>query len=166
VWKDKTHPYEKNNVGDDSMPAKAKKNSKQVKETGTIIKKTKIKIDPKMEVYRKLLLKTKEQISGDIRHLSDDNAGSGNGRGGDVSGHALHMADVATDMYDREFALGLAANDRELLSSVNQAMARIEEGTFGICTECKKPIAVTRLKALPYTQTCLKCQENLESKRR
>jgi DnaK suppressor protein len=78
----------------------------------------------------------------------------------------LHMADVATDMYDREFALGLAANDRELLTRINQAMARIEDGTYGVCETCKKPIAATRLKALPYTQTCLKCQEKIEAGRR
>jgi len=149
------------------MPVKKlKKIVKRAKETGTIIKKAIRKIDPRFDVYRKLLLKTKEQITGDIRHLSDDNTGSGNDRSGDVSGHALHMADVATDMYDREFALGLAANDRELLASVNQAMARIEEGTYGICIACKKAIASTRLKALPYTETCLKCQEIIESKRR
>ena len=75
------------------------------------------KINPKFEPYKKLLLKIKEQITGDIHGLSDENNGSGNDRGGDVSGHALHMADVATDMYDREFTLGLAANDRELLVS-------------------------------------------------
>ncbi|MBI3602171.1 MAG: TraR/DksA C4-type zinc finger protein [Candidatus Omnitrophica bacterium] len=132
------------------MPAKVKKK----------------KINPKFEIYRKLLLKTKEQILGDIHHLADENAGSANDRGGDVSGHALHMADVATDMYDREFALGLAANDRDLLSRINQAMARIEEGTYGICLECKKSITATRLKALPHARTCLKCQQKLESRRR
>jgi len=155
------------------MPAKVKKsvvkNKKTVvavKKSSPIIKRVIKKIDPKMEVYRKLLLKTKDQITGDIRHLSSDNVGSSNDGGGDVSGHALHMADVATDMYDREFALGLAANDRELLTSVMQAMARIDDGTFGVCNVCKKPIASTRLKAIPYTQTCLKCQETIESKRR
>jgi len=130
-----------------------------------VIKKNK-KINPKFEIYRKLLLKTKDQILGDIKNLSNDNSGSDNDRGGDVSGHALHMADVATDMYDREFAMGLAANDRELLTRIAQAMTRIEDGTYGICLECKKPIAVTRLKALPQTQTCLKCQEQLETRRR
>jgi DnaK suppressor protein len=130
-----------------------------------VIKKKK-KIDPKLEPYKKLLLKTKEQITGDISGLSDENKGSGNDRGGDVSGHALHMADVATDMYDREFALGLAANDRELLYQVNEALERIEEGKFGLCITCKKPIPATRLKAIPHAQTCMKCQELLESKKR
>lgn len=133
---------------------------------GKIIKRVKVKINPKLEVYKKLLIKTKNQIVGDIRNLSDENAGSANDRSGDVSGHALHMADVATDMYDREFAMGLAANDRELLLRITEAMGRIEDGTYGSCLDCKKPIATTRLKALPYVTTCLKCQEKIESKRR
>ena len=124
------------------------------------------KIDPKFEPFKKLLMKTKEQIAGDIRGLSDENTGSGNDRGGDVSGHALHMADVATDMYDREFTLGLAANDREMLHQIDEALDRIEEGTYGLCVTCKKAIPVTRLKAIPHAQTCLKCQELLESKKR
>ena len=130
-----------------------------------VIKKKK-KINPKFEPYKKLLMKIKEQTTGDIRGLSDENTGSGNDRGGDVSGHALHMADVATDMYDREFTLGLAANDRELLHQVNEALERIEEGNYGLCNTCKKAIPATRLKAIPHAQTCLKCQELLESKRR
>ena len=124
------------------------------------------KIDPKFEPYRKVLLKIKEQITGDIHNLSEDNTGSGNDRGGDVSGHALHMADVATDMYDREFTLGLASNDRELLYQVNEALDRIEDGNFGLCAACKKPIPATRLKAIPHVRTCLKCQETLETKKR
>ena len=124
------------------------------------------RINPKFEPYKKLLLKTKEQIAGDIRGLSDENTGGGNDRGGDVSGHALHMADVATDMYDREFTLGLAANDRELLYHVNEALEHIEEGSYGLCVTCKKPIPATRLKAIPHAQTCLKCQELRESKKR
>lgn len=124
------------------------------------------KIDPKFEPYRKILLKVKEQITGDIQNLSADNTGSGNDRGGDVSGHALHMADVATDMYDREFTLGLASTDRELLYQVNEALDRIEDGNFGVCASCKKTIPATRLKAIPHVRTCLKCQEMLEIKKR
>ena len=124
------------------------------------------RMNPKFEVYRKLLLKNKEQILGDIHGLANDNAGSVSDRGGDVSGHALHMADVATDMYDREFAMGLAANDREHLVRIDKAMDRIMDGTYGTCVECKKSISVTRLKALPHALTCLKCQEKLESRRK
>jgi RNA polymerase-binding protein DksA len=124
------------------------------------------KINPKFEPYQKLLLKTKDQILGDIRHLAEENTGSVNDRGGDVSGHAMHMADVATDMYDREFTLSLASNDRELLYQVTEALLRIQDGTFGECSSCKKPIPATRLKAIPHAMTCMKCQEKIESKKR
>ena len=124
------------------------------------------KVNKKFEPYMKSLLKMKEQIVGDIRQMSDENSGGVTDRGGDVSGHALHMADVATDMYDREFNLGLASNDREVLFKVNEALTRIKDGTYGVCTSCKKSIPVTRLKAIPHAETCLKCQEKIESKQR
>ncbi len=124
-----------------------------------------VKSNPKFDVYKKLLLNIKEKITGDLRNLSDENTGSGNDRGGDVSGHALHMADVATDMYDREFTLGLAANERELLYHVDDALVRVSDGTYGVCTVCKKNIPVTRLKAIPHAKLCMKCQEKSEARR-
>jgi RNA polymerase-binding protein DksA len=123
------------------------------------------RLDPKFEPYKKLLLKAKEQIIGDIRQLSNDNSESNNDRSGDISGHALHMADVATDMYDREFLLGLASNDRKLLYKIDEALTRMEDGTYGFCIVCKKPIPSVRLKAIPQVRACLKCQEKLESGR-
>jgi RNA polymerase-binding protein DksA len=118
----------------------------------------------KLTYYKKLLMKLKENFVRDINNMSKD-PGSQNGDSGDVSGHVLHMADVATDMYDREFNLGLASSEREVLHKIDLALKRIDEKTFGVCIECKKPIPVARLKALPYAETCLKCQEKLETKK-
>lgn len=118
----------------------------------------------KLDYYKKLLLRLKESFLHDITNMSKD-PGSQNGDSGDVSGHVLHMADVATDMYDREFNLGLASSEREVLSKIEQALKRIEEKSFGACVECEKPIPTARLKALPYAETCLKCQEKIETKR-
>ena len=147
------------------MPVKKKANS--ARSAGRISKNDKPKgSNPKFDVYKKILLKNKEQIVGDIRTLSDENSGSGNDRSGDVSGHALHMADVATDMYDREFTLGLASNDRELLYEIDEALARVQDGSYGACSECKKSIPAQRLKAVPYARLCMKCQNKRESKRR
>ncbi len=116
-------------------------------------------------VYKKLLLKIKEETLNDIKQMASDNSAAHKDTSGDVSGHALHMADVATDMYDREFSLGLASNDRELLYKVEGALKRIEDHSYGLCTECDKTITAARLKAIPYVETCLKCQEKLEAKR-
>lgn len=121
------------------------------------------KLDSKtLQFYKKTLLDVKEKIIGEIKQISKDAVISQKDSSGD-SGHALHMADVATDMYDREFSLGLASNDRELLYKVEAALQRIENRTFGLCSECSKFIPAVRLKAIPYAQTCLKCQEKLES---
>ncbi|MBF0531470.1 MAG: TraR/DksA family transcriptional regulator [Candidatus Omnitrophica bacterium] len=109
--------------------------------------------------YKKTLLKLKEDLSHDISNMAI------NPEGGETdSGHVMHMADVATDMYDREFNLGLASSEREVLGKIDTALRRLEDGTYGLCTECKKAIASARLKAIPYVETCLKCQENIEKK--
>ena len=117
----------------------------------------------KLEYYKKVLVELKEEMAHDIKNMSDPSTHASDS--GDVSGHVLHMADVATDMYDREFNLGLASNDREVLYKIELALKRIQDKSFGLCTECEKPIAVARLKAIPYAETCLKCQEKLESKK-
>ena len=114
--------------------------------------------------YKKILTGIKEKIVSEIKQISNDATTSQKDAAAESSGHALHMADVATDMYDREFSLGLASNDRELLNKVDEALQRIEDKTFGLCTVCGKPISTARLKAIPYAQTCLKCQEKIEAK--
>ncbi|MFA5087865.1 MAG: TraR/DksA family transcriptional regulator [Candidatus Omnitrophota bacterium] len=120
--------------------------------------------DKTRESYKRLLIKLKENIIHDIKNMSSAEAASSREDSGDVSGHALHMADVATDMYDREFNLGLASNDRELLTRIELALKRVDDRSYGLCIECKKSIPIARLKAIPYVETCLKCQEQIEEK--
>lgn len=115
----------------------------------------------KLEQFKKLLLELKESIVHDIYNISQD---SDSQDSGDVSGHVLHMADVATDMYDREFNLGLASNEREILQKIEDALRRIQDGTYGFCLGTGKPISTARLKAIPYAEYCLKYQEELEEK--
>lgn len=117
------------------------------------------------EQYRKMLLKIKERLTEDIKHISQDTLNKSQKEAcGDISGYTLHMADVATDAYDREFSLGLASNDRDALIQINDALKRIDDGKYGACEQCAKPIAKTRLKALPFTSFCLKCQQDQEKK--
>lgn len=115
----------------------------------------------KLDNYKKSLLKLKESYVQDIKNMSENTNGSNDS--GDVSGHVLHMADVATDMYDKEFNLGLASNEREVLSKIEMALKRIDDKSFGKCSLCDKAIPAARLNALPYVETCLKCQEELEN---
>lgn len=115
--------------------------------------------------FKKLILKKKEEILEGIKHISDDTLKKSlRDAAGDISGYTYHMADVATDTYDREFSLGLASNERQLLYELNDALKRIEEGTFGLCEECKSTITKIRLRAVPDARLCLKCQEKKERK--
>lgn len=115
--------------------------------------------------FKKLILKRKDEVMGDIKHISEDTLKkSQRDASGDISGYTYHMADVATDTYDREFSLGLASNERSLLYELEDALKKIEDGTFGICEDCKDLITKIRLKAVPYARFCLKCQEKKEKK--
>jgi len=114
-------------------------------------------------VYKKFLLEKREELMGDIAHIAEETLKkSQKDASGDNSGYAFHMADVATDTYDREFSLGLASKERMVLQEINHALLKIEEGRFGICEGCKKRISKVRLKAVPYAMFCLKCQEKKE----
>lgn len=115
--------------------------------------------------FKRLALKRKEEILDGIKHISDDTLKkSQKEASGDISGYTYHMADVATDTYDREFSLGLASNERKLLYELDDALKKIEEGTFGTCEDCKNLIAKNRLKAVPYARLCVKCQEKREKR--
>ena len=114
--------------------------------------------------FKKIILKKKEDITDEIKHLSEDTKKSQKEASGDISGYSFHMADVATDNYDREFSLGLASNEREALYEVGDALKRIDDGTFGVCETCKGLIAKNRLKAVPSARLCLKCQEKKEKR--
>ena len=63
---------------------------------------------------------------------------------------------------DRELALMLADREREKLTHVDDALKRIETGTYGICESCEEEIDKERLLAMPFTKLCLSCQEDLE----
>lgn len=113
--------------------------------------------------FQKLIFKRKEEILDGIKHIADDILKkSQKEASGDISGYTYHMADVATDTYDREFSLGLASSERKMIYELDDALKKIEDGTFGICEGCKGVISKKRLKAVPHARLCLKCQEKKE----
>ena len=81
---------------------------------------------------------------------------------GDISSHSTHMADHGTDNFDRELALNLASSRQESIYDVEDAIHRIDEGTYGACEACGKAIERPRLKALPFAKKCLVCQNAAE----
>lgn len=120
-----------------------------------------------LEKYKKLLLDKKEDVLNELKHIQMDTLNkSQRDASGDLSGYTLHMADVATDNYDREFSLGIATGGQKILYDIDEALKRIEDKEFGNCQLCSKPIPKTRLKVVPYTKYCLVCQKAEESKKK
>jgi DnaK suppressor protein len=77
----------------------------------------------------------------------------------DMSGEVAfdeENADAGTFTFERERDLSIENNVRDLLAKIDRALARMDEGTYGICSRCGKPIEKARLKALPYVDLCLK----------
>ena len=115
--------------------------------------------------FKRLILKRKDEISDEIKHISDDTLKkSQKDASGDISGYTYHMADVATDNYDREFSLSLASSDRQSMYEMDDALKRIEDGIFGVCEDCQKLITKVRLKAVPQARLCVKCQGKREKR--
>ena len=81
---------------------------------------------------------------------------------GDLSSMPIHMADLGTDNYEQEFALGLMDGERKLLREIDQALERINNGTYGMCTETGQPIAKARLEAQPWARYCIDYARKLE----
>lgn len=83
---------------------------------------------------------------------------------GDTSSLPLHLADLATDTFEQDLALGRVEDVTQEIRTIDQALARIKEGTYGICEHCSEKISHERLKAIPYTQLCLACQRREEER--
>lgn len=125
-------------------------------------------IDKKeLDRFKKILQEVRKKITGDLEHLEGDTLNkSQRDAAGDLSGYAFHMADMATDNFDQEFNLGLVSNEQQILNMIDVALRKIEEGTYGECEHCSKPIPQKRLRAMPHAPLCIKCQELEEKKRR
>ncbi len=120
-----------------------------------------------LKTFKEILEKKKHELAKGIDHIAKDALKtSQRDAAGDLSAYSLHMADMATDNYDREFALNLADNEQKILNRIETALEKIDEGKFGLCETCGKKIAKVRLKAVPYAELCVPCQEKQEKKRK
>ena len=115
------------------------------------------------KAFKELLLKKRDELAKGIEHIAKDALKtSQRDAAGDLSAYSLHMADVATDNYDREFSLGLADNEQKILHRIEDALEKMDNKTFGLCELCQKKISKVRLKAVPYAELCVSCQEKQE----
>jgi RNA polymerase-binding protein DksA len=114
--------------------------------------------------FRSLLVEERDRIVAAIDHLHRDHAGSLEDETGDfVSGGAdNHMGDTATATFDRELDYTLEENAETVLRAVDEAIARIDAGSYGRCRVCGREIPEERLEARPWTDLCIDDQRKLE----
>lgn len=107
--------------------------------------------------YRKQLEEEKARLLSAVGFLERENPGSISDELGEVAdgGTDNHLADTATAMYDRELDEGLEEGAKDTLAEIDAALQRIEDGTYGICEVCGKPIGAERLAAIPWTRFCI-----------
>ncbi len=118
-----------------------------------------------LESYRESLLGLQARLRGDLDQMTDEALGRGQPESsGNLSNVPLHMADVGTENYDQEFTLSLIENEQDTLGQINDALGRIEAGSYGRCEECGELIAKPRLQALPYARHCIGCARAMESR--
>ena len=118
-----------------------------------------------LKKYKEKLLKIKDMVQGDIKQLEQDSfSKTQKEAAGDLSSHTLHMADMASDSYERDFAFDLVSNEQELMYKISQALKRIDEDKFGKCLDCGKKISKARLNSIPYAGLCVLCQQKQEKK--
>jgi RNA polymerase-binding protein DksA len=120
-----------------------------------------------LEHFRQLILKKKQDLLEELGYL--ENAAMNKtpkDQSGDLSSYSFHMADQGTDTLDREMVFTFASREGRYLHHLNEALDRIEKGTYGICRTCGGPISKKRLEAVPNATQCISCKSQEEKKKR
>jgi RNA polymerase-binding protein DksA len=111
-----------------------------------------------LEKYRRALLDLGKGLKGKVSDLEHEALRKAGGEeSGNLSNVPMHMADLASDNFEQEVAIGLLETEEQRLEEIAAALERINTGTFGLCQECGKEISEVRLQAIPYTRLCIDC---------
>jgi RNA polymerase-binding protein DksA len=115
------------------------------------------------ERFRERLLEERMRVESAIQYLRDEHPGSLEDETEEPLGTTdNHLADTATATLDREIDFTLGENSEQVLAEIDDALQRIEDGTFGTCRTCGQPIAPERLEAMPWATQCIDCKRKEE----
>jgi RNA polymerase-binding protein DksA len=120
----------------------------------------------RLKQFKEALMRERAKFAGEIRAIAKDVSKNPRDASGDLSAYTVHLADMSSDTYERELSANIASSEQEVLYQIDEALKRLEDGTYGTCQECSKPISLSRLKAVPYTSQCIACQRAQEQKKR
>jgi RNA polymerase-binding protein DksA len=113
-----------------------------------------------LEHFRDLLLAKRREILGDMSSMEREALRSSGGS--NLSTLPIHMADMGTDNYEQEFTLGLVETERKLLREINNALAKIQNGTYGLCEGTSQAINKARLEVQPWARYGIEYAKKME----
>jgi RNA polymerase-binding protein DksA len=114
--------------------------------------------------FRQMLEEERTRVRAAIDNLHAEHPGSMSDESGEDAVYDNHLADTATETYDRELDYTLEENSEHVLAEIDAALLRIDDGTYGQCTNCGRQIPEERLEARPYATLCIDCQRQREGR--
>lgn len=111
-----------------------------------------------LEEFRKMLLAARSELMGDSRRMRED----ADSDGGEAGRSSIHMAEAASDTHEQHLMFDRLSASSETLQEIDDALARIDAGTYGQCEECGAPIPPRRLRIKPYASMCVECRRKEE----
>jgi DnaK suppressor protein len=142
-----------------NVPAKARRDRPKAATADVLSRpaNSDVKINPKWERNFRRLVELRDYFmnkKGDLTRDANEEQPS----------YSEHMADAGTDSYDRDFALSMLTSGQSALYEIEEAIRRIQDGTYGICELTGKPIQARRLEAIPWTRFSFDAEKELESR--
>ncbi len=119
------------------------------------------KLSPFEKKQQQKLKELRDQIMDMMQGIQQDAVKSAS-EGSDASGSGMHQGDAGSDAYDRDFALNLLSQEHDALEQIEEALFRLDVGTYGICEISKEKIPKARLEAIPFARLTVECQAKWE----
>ncbi|MEO7724129.1 MAG: TraR/DksA C4-type zinc finger protein [Chthoniobacterales bacterium] len=119
------------------------------------------RLDPFTRSQKEKLLQLRDAMVDSMAGVAQDTLRA-RAEGSEASAFGMHQADAGSDAYDRDFALSLLSQEQDALYEIDEALKRIELGTYGKCEMSGKPIMHARLEAIPFARYTVECQSQLE----
>ena len=114
------------------------------------------------EKLRKQLEERKADIESNVSYMADEIRAIGVDQDDENGSLGNHIADDGSNVSEAERLVVISEDFQEILGQINAALERMDEGTYGTCLRCGRPIGAERLKAFPYVAYCIECQSIIE----
>ncbi len=128
---------------------------------GNHVKTKERRLDPFTRSQKEKLLQLRDAMVDSMAGVAQDTLRA-RAEGSEASAFGMHQADAGSDAYDRDFALSLLSQEQDALYEIDEALKRIDLGTYGKCEMSGKPIMRARLEAIPFARFTVECQSQLE----